>query len=191
MNDMAWYIPLTWISQTVQLFSLIIAVEYIIDWIKHCFVTKFNNVSYECYPQFLAFLRYDALCNSPCANKVQIFGKYISQTKRIGFVPLPLACITTRLLYTILPDIFGLRGIATIIIFLIITCILRTIIRYFLLSHCMNRLPRILNQVCILLLIFLLSIYILLLKIERNPDKNINLGLAMRYEFTKLGNRIP
>ena len=154
MNDMAWYIPVTWISQTVKLFSLIIAVEYIIDWIKHCFVTKFNNVSYECYPQFLAFLRYDALCNSPCANKVQIFGKYISQTKRIGFVPLPLACITTRLLYTILPDIFGFKGIATIIIFLIITCILRTIIRYFLLSHCMNRLPRILNQVCIFLLSF-------------------------------------
>ena len=39
--------------------------------------------------------------------------------------------------------------------------------------------------------LFILSIYILFLKIERNPDKNINLGLAMRYEFTKLGNRIP
>lgn len=90
---MSWSIPYSWVSSTLQSCAIILGSELVIDWAKHCFVTKFNNVSWKAYPKYLAFLRYDALCSSPYCNRVQYLNKYISQTKRIGFVPLPLACL--------------------------------------------------------------------------------------------------
>ena len=80
---------------TIKTAGLVIFVEIMIDWTKHCFVTKFNNLSHETYPRFLAYLRYDALCNSPYANWHCPTDKFISQTKRMGFIPLPLACVVS------------------------------------------------------------------------------------------------
>ena len=93
--DMSWSVPFSWLSSTAYSFGTILTAELIIDWVKHCFVTKFNNISYKCYPKFLAYLRYDALRSSPYCNRANVknLGQYISQTKRIGFVPLPLACL--------------------------------------------------------------------------------------------------
>jgi len=144
--DMSWYITATWLTNLIKLVGLIIGTELLIDWTKHCFVTKFNNISHETYPKFLAFLQYDALCNSPYAHRIQYIGKFISQTKRIGFVPLPLACVTVRMLLPMFPSEQG--GLILVVIGLMVgLAILKIAIRRVLLTYCMARVTRVLRKV--------------------------------------------
>lgn len=168
--DMSWCITATWLTNLIKLVGLIVVTELLIDWTKHCFVTKFNNISHETYPKCLAFLQYDALCNSPYAHRIQYIGKFISQTKRIGFVPLPLACVTVRMLLPMFPSDQG--EIVLLVVGLMIgLAIVKIAVRRVLLTYCMARVTRILR------------------KIEEEPDED--LAGAMRYEFTTRAGRIP
>jgi len=173
--DMSWHIPTPWLISTIQSFAVIITAELTVDWLKHCFVTKFNNVSYKCYPKYLAFLRYDALCSSSYCNPRHFAQnqKFISQTKRIGFVPLPLACLAVRMVYPMIPALTISEGVFLIFGIIFLVSLLKTIIKKILLNHCMRRLPIVLRE------------------IKTEPGESTDLSIAMRYEFTKLGSRIP
>lgn len=69
--------------------------ETLIDWIKHAFVTKFNSISYRIYQQFSL-----AICVEIVQSKLEKSKKALGVaclSKKIGFVSLPLGCLTIRM----------------------------------------------------------------------------------------------
>ncbi|EME29274.1 hypothetical protein Gasu_32840 isoform 1 [Galdieria sulphuraria] len=69
--------------------------ETLIDWIKHAFVTKFNGISYKIYQQFSL-----AICMEIVQSKLEKSKKALGVgclSKKIGFVSLPLGCLTIRM----------------------------------------------------------------------------------------------
>lgn len=40
---------------------LVLLSEYIVDWVKHCFITKFNHLTPDIYPQFHRMLTEDVV----------------------------------------------------------------------------------------------------------------------------------
>ena len=38
---------------------MVMGVEFLVDWIKHAFITRFNEISAEVYKSYTIFLAYD------------------------------------------------------------------------------------------------------------------------------------
>ena len=82
---------------------LVIGTEVIVDWLKHAFITKFNQIKPHVYDRYL-----DSLCRDLVSGLVVTDGTNrrednIDQTsavsRRIGFVTLPLACLVIRVFF--------------------------------------------------------------------------------------------
>ncbi len=99
----------------LPLIFLIFLSEILVDWIKHGFITKFNGISPNEYKTYSLVLAKDMIsgCGRMVSNNVNSFCSVVihvlflkSQSeysdlvsRRIGFTPLPLACILTQTVY--------------------------------------------------------------------------------------------
>ncbi|KAL0224528.1 hypothetical protein P9112_003918 [Eukaryota sp. TZLM1-RC] len=85
--------------QLLSTISVLLGSELIVDWAKHSFICYFNNHSSKLYPKYLKillsdiFYSFNGFNSNPNNPK-----KRPSVARRIGFVPLPLACVTVRVL---------------------------------------------------------------------------------------------
>ncbi|KAI8512546.1 Transmembrane anterior posterior transformation protein 1 [Branchiostoma belcheri] len=70
--------------------SMIIAAEYLVDWVKHAFITKFNEIPADVYDEYRASLAYDMI-SSRQKNAFSDHSDLVS--RRMGFIPLPLTCL--------------------------------------------------------------------------------------------------
>ena len=70
---------------------MVMIVEFLVDWIKHAFITRFNEVPAEVYKNYTIFLAYDLAQTKQkhvsLTNKVQLFEK---ATKIWSYLPLDL-----------------------------------------------------------------------------------------------------
>ena len=66
-----------------------------VDWFKHAFVVKFNNISIESYKEYRATLAYD-VASSRRKDTISDHSDVVS--RRLGFIPLPLAVLVSCLL---------------------------------------------------------------------------------------------
>ena len=67
--------------------------EVAVDWIKHAFILKFNNISSEVYRQYRVTLSKDVIKrrqNMALADQMDVV------SRRVGFVPLPLGCVVRQ-----------------------------------------------------------------------------------------------
>lgn len=89
---------LTWAHLFTTLFvplGVLLFSEILIDWLKHAFITKFNNITLSYYDSTLLALAKDlAEKQTPGAWKDRA---PIVATRRIGFEPIPLACLVRHL----------------------------------------------------------------------------------------------
>ncbi|XP_065841702.1 transmembrane anterior posterior transformation protein 1 homolog [Oscarella lobularis] len=86
--------------------------EVAVDWIKHAFILKFNNISSEVYRQYRVTLSKDVIKrrqNMALADQMDVV------SRRVGFVPLPLGCVTFRIV------ISSIRLVGWSGIFLVVT----------------------------------------------------------------------
>ncbi|KAG9290681.1 hypothetical protein G9A89_011644 [Geosiphon pyriformis] len=70
---------------------IVMASESLVDWLKHAFITKFNQIRPSVYDKFV-----DVLCRDLIAGKVSgrnVVDRSPDVPRRIGFAPLPLACL--------------------------------------------------------------------------------------------------
>ncbi|RCI04986.1 hypothetical protein CU098_000397, partial [Rhizopus stolonifer] len=88
---------------------MVIASELMVDWLKHAFITKFNQIRPSIYGKYIDVLCKDLVIGSPG----RMSGKhhaFVDQSpvvsRRIGFPVLPLACLHVRMMQQILPMIF-------------------------------------------------------------------------------------
>lgn len=73
--------------------TMVLVVELFVDWTKHAFITKFNQISPKTYRIFLVNLAQDMLTS----RQKHAFTDYSDQVcRRLGFTPLPLLCLLVR-----------------------------------------------------------------------------------------------
>lgn len=74
---------------------VVLVVEFFVDWLKHAFITKFNDLSLDIYRDYTTSLAYDLAQTrqnhafTDCCDLV---------ARRMGFIPLPLGVVLIRIL---------------------------------------------------------------------------------------------
>ncbi|XP_014790977.1 transmembrane anterior posterior transformation protein 1 homolog [Octopus bimaculoides] len=82
---------------------MILLAEVVVDWLKHAFISKFNEISKEVYADFSLILAQDMVSS----RQTQAFTDHSDLlSRRMGFTPLPLACI----LYQVCVRSFKVHG---------------------------------------------------------------------------------
>ncbi|KAF8984852.1 hypothetical protein BGZ46_006794 [Entomortierella lignicola] len=91
---------------------LVLGCETLVDWLKHAFITKFNQIRPSVYGRFVDILSRDLVVGSPARlagrnNQQQMFVDQSPMvSRRIGLAALPLAClvicVTTQTLQMVL-----------------------------------------------------------------------------------------
>lgn len=76
-----------WTGQTMGPFFLVLGSEMLVDWIKHAYITKFNNTKPAIYGRFLDVLAKDYYSNAFADPNL---------TRRLGLPVIPLACLFIR-----------------------------------------------------------------------------------------------
>ncbi|KAK3813411.1 MAG: eukaryotic membrane protein family-domain-containing protein [Benniella sp.] len=77
---------------------LVLGCETLVDWLKHAFITKFNQIRPSVYGRFVDILSRDLIIGSPARlagrNNQQMFVDQSPMvSRRIGLAALPLACL--------------------------------------------------------------------------------------------------
>lgn len=76
-----------WIGQVLNPFLLVLGSEMLVDWLKHAYITKFNQTKPAIYTKFLDVLAKDYYTNAFSSPNL---------TRRLGLPVLPLACLFIR-----------------------------------------------------------------------------------------------
>lgn len=76
-----------WSGQVMGPFFLVLGSEMLVDWIKHAYITKFNNTKPAIYGRFLDVLAKDYYSNAFADQNL---------TRRLGLPVIPLACLFIR-----------------------------------------------------------------------------------------------
>ncbi|CAG9132717.1 hypothetical protein JYU34_017486 [Plutella xylostella] len=74
---------------------LVLVFEVIIDWVKHAFITRFNEIPYGVYREYTVSLAYDV---AQTRQKHAFSDHSDLVARRMGFIPLPLGVVITRVL---------------------------------------------------------------------------------------------
>ncbi|CAI4222534.1 unnamed protein product [Auanema sp. JU1783] len=99
---------------------MVIGAELIVDWLKHAFITKFNEINAEVYRDFTITIAYDVVrSKDPTA-----FSDYSDQvSRRMGFIPIPLSVMLIR----VFGQTFSFNSISSIVICVIAWLLLLSI----------------------------------------------------------------
>lgn len=87
-------------EQFLVLFSdcfFVLMVELLIDWVKHAFITRFNELSSDVYKEFTISLAYDM---TQTRQKHAFSDHSDLVARRMGFIPFPLGVVLIKALYT-------------------------------------------------------------------------------------------
>ncbi|KAI7890398.1 eukaryotic membrane protein family-domain-containing protein [Mucor mucedo] len=88
---------------------MVIVSELMVDWLKHAFITKFNQIRPSIYGKYIDVLCKDLVIGSPGRMSGRNHA-FVDQSpvvsRRIGFPVLPLACLYVRMMQQILPMMF-------------------------------------------------------------------------------------
>lgn len=103
--------------------------EFLVDWIKHAFITRFNEISIDVYREYTISLAYDM---TQTRQKHAFSDHSDLVARRMGFIPFPLGVVLVKALYHAL----SFKNLGSIFIFLL---------GYIFLLSC-----RILNTICTL-----------------------------------------
>lgn len=92
---------------------MVIASEIAVDVVKHAFITKFNDITADVYSEYRASLAFD-LVSSRQKNAYTDYSDTVS--RRMGFIPLPLAVLLSRVI-TSSTKIQGALAIVSLLMF--------------------------------------------------------------------------
>ncbi|XP_015771532.1 PREDICTED: transmembrane anterior posterior transformation protein 1 homolog [Acropora digitifera] len=93
------------------LFAVLLS-EYFVDWIKHAFITKFNNIPVEVYSEYRELLAEDATSSRQKNAHADHFDLV---SRRMGFIPLPLGSLVIRVI-TQSVKLHGAAGICLLLV---------------------------------------------------------------------------
>ena len=135
-----------WVMELAISMIQIFIAEIIVDWIKHAFVTQYNNISVKCYTTFLHLLQADVI-NSVRSSSPKL-SKVVDPSFRIAFVPLPLAAVVIRMTAGLIPDDLSFFHYFFLALFFVLFfSLIKILLRYLIISHCYANLPNIKKSV--------------------------------------------
>jgi len=73
--------------------GIVMAAEFVADWIKHSFITKFNSIQSKIYPQYSLLLAGDV---TGIGHEGVNLDHSHAVVKRLGFAQIPLVCVMLR-----------------------------------------------------------------------------------------------
>lgn len=76
-----------WTGEVLGPFLIVLGSEMAVDWVKHCYIAKFNNVKPNIYGRFLDVLAKDYYSHAFADQNL---------TKRLGLPVIPLSCLFIR-----------------------------------------------------------------------------------------------
>ncbi|QIX01789.1 hypothetical protein AMS68_007306 [Peltaster fructicola] len=76
-----------WTGEVIGPFLIVLGSEMLVDWLKHAYITKFNNVKPNIYGRFLDVLTKDYYTHAFADQNL---------TKRLGLPVIPLSCLFIR-----------------------------------------------------------------------------------------------
>lgn len=82
---------------------IVLASEFVVDWLKHAFITKFNHIRPSVYGRFMDVLCRDLVMAGPVVRSSSSRRKhtFVDQSpvvsRRLGFAAVPLACLLVRM----------------------------------------------------------------------------------------------
>ncbi|ESO08888.1 hypothetical protein HELRODRAFT_186784 [Helobdella robusta] len=93
LAQFSWSLDHFWVLFPDML--LVMLCELLVDWVKHAFITKFNDISFDVYREYNVSLAYDIVgSRHPTA-----FSDHLDVvSRRMGFIPLPLAVLLVRII---------------------------------------------------------------------------------------------
>ncbi|CAG0884670.1 unnamed protein product [Darwinula stevensoni] len=74
---------------------LVLLSEFLIDWLKHAFITRFNEIPAEVYSEYTVNLAYD-LASTKMKKAFSDHSDLVA--RRMGFIPLPLSVLVMKVL---------------------------------------------------------------------------------------------
>ena len=92
----------------LPVFTVVLASEMLVDWIKHAFITKFNDISPDVYRRYRAILAKDLVTSRHGNVSISVYMVVINLhvtcmqakadhcdlvSRRMGFISLPLGCL--------------------------------------------------------------------------------------------------
>ncbi|CAD5226505.1 unnamed protein product [Bursaphelenchus okinawaensis] len=83
------------LSEMIPDLIMVCIAELIVDWLKHAFITKFNEISAEVYQDFTITLSFDVVRAHEEATFTD-FSDVVS--RRMGFIPVPIAIMLIRVI---------------------------------------------------------------------------------------------
>lgn len=96
----------------------VLMVEFLIDWIKHAFITRFNELPADVYKEFTVSLAYDM---TQTRQKHAFSDHSDLVARRMGFIPFPLGVVLIKALYSAIKiDSFA----AVILVFMVFITLL-------------------------------------------------------------------
>lgn len=104
----------------------VLIVEVFIDWLKHAFITRFNELPADVYKEYTISLAYDM---TQTRQKHAFSDHSDLVSRRMGFIPYPLGIVLIKALYTAISfDSFAAVVLFVVAYLMLLTCrILNTI----------------------------------------------------------------
>ena len=75
--------------------TMVLLAEFLVDWVKHAFITKFNEISDEVYTEYRLSLAQDLASSRQKRHAIADDADILS--RRMGFCPMPLAILLFRI----------------------------------------------------------------------------------------------
>ncbi|XP_050296213.1 protein TAPT1 homolog [Anthonomus grandis grandis] len=110
MKEYSWKPDILW--QLMFDSMAVLIAEVFVDWIKHAFITRFNELQLDVYKDYTTSLAYDL---SQKQQKQAFSGHSDLVARRMGFIPIPLSVVVARVLFASI----SIYNVLAIIIFFI------------------------------------------------------------------------
>lgn len=110
MKEYSWKEERFWVL--VPDCFMVLFAEVLVDWIKHAFITRFNELQVDVYKDYTISLAYDM---AQTRQKHAFSDHSDLVARRMGFIPLPLGVVMIR----VLVNAIQLESIASLFIFII------------------------------------------------------------------------
>ncbi|XP_072384699.1 protein TAPT1 homolog [Diabrotica undecimpunctata] len=107
MREYSWKSERFWVMLPDCIF--IVLAEMFVDWIKHAFITRFNELNLDVYRDYTTSLAYDV---AQTRQKHAFSDHCDLVARRMGFIPLPLGVVIIRVLF----DCVNIEDLASIVI---------------------------------------------------------------------------
>ncbi|XP_028966668.1 transmembrane anterior posterior transformation protein 1 [Galendromus occidentalis] len=105
--------------------------EILVDWVKHAFVTRFNEIHYSMYSEYITYLAYD-VASSKLKNAYSDHSDLVA--RRMAFIPLPLGALVLRVVHGSVA-IKGYASICLAIVFWLMLFSCKIVVNIFLLGR--------------------------------------------------------